>query len=112
MLFRASFFIDDSGTDLPVDKQSYQNIKRPTAEAVARRCSVKKVLLKILQNSQEETCKIDLKINFRMNLKIDSSTVVFSCKSCEIFKNTYFVEHRQTAASAIDIDAKCSHPGQ
>ena len=38
-----------------------------------------------------------------MNLKTDSSTVVFSCESCEIFKR------QQTAASAIDIDAKYSH---
>ena len=58
------------------------------------------------QTSQEDTCKIDLKINFKMNLKIDSSTVLLSCESCEIFKNTYFVEHRRTTASAIDIDAK------
>ena len=47
-----------------------------------------------------------------MNLKIDSSTVVFSCEPCEIFKNAYFVEHRRTAASAIDIDAKHLNPGQ
>ena len=39
-----------------------------------------------------------------MNLKIYSSTVVFSCESYEIFKNTYFVEHRRTVASVIDID--------
>ena len=52
-------------------------IKRPTAEAAVRRCSVKNVLLKILQNSQEDTCKIDLKVNFKMNLKIDSSSVMF-----------------------------------
>ena len=44
-----------------------------------------------------------------MNLKVDSNTVVFSCKT---FKNTYFVEHRRTAAPAIDIDGKYSHAGQ
>ena len=76
------------------------NIKRPTVEAVVRRCSVKNVLLKILQNSQEGTCKIDLKVNLKMNLKIDSRSVVFSCESCEIFQNTYFLEHRWTDASA------------
>ena len=32
--------------------------------------------------------KIDSEINLKMNLKIDSSTVVFSCESCETFKNT------------------------
>ena len=43
-----------------------------------------------------------------MNLKMDSSTVVFSCESCEIFKNPYFVEHQRTVVSAIDIDTKYS----
>ena len=47
-----------------------------------------------------------------MNLKMDSSTVVFSCESCEIFKNPYFVEHQRTATSATDIDTKYSHSGQ
>ena len=28
---------------------------------------------------------------------------VFSCKYCEIFKNTYFEEHLETAASALTI---------
>ena len=43
---------------------------------------------------------------------MDSSTVVFSCESCEIFKNPYFVEHQRTAASATDIDTEYSHSGQ
>ena len=73
---------------------------------------MKKVLLKILQNSQEDICKIDLKINLNMNLKIDSSTVAFFCESCEIFKNTYSAEHRRTAAFIINIDAKYSLPGR
>ena len=34
--------------------------------------------------------------------------MVFSCEPCEIFKSIYFVEHRRTAASAIDTDAKYS----
>ena len=72
----------------------------------------KKRSLKISQNSQENTGKIDLKVNLKMNLEIDSSSVVFSCESCEIFKNTHFLEHRRTAASAIDIEAKYSHTGQ
>ena len=45
-----------------------------------------------------------------MNLKLNSSTE--SCESCGIFKNNFFVERQQTAASAIDIDAKYSHPSQ
>ena len=75
-----------------------------TAEAVIRRCSVKKVHLKIFQNSQE--------IDFKMNLKIDSSTVIFSCEFCEFFKNTFFIELSRTTTSAIYIDAKYSHSGQ
>ena len=35
-------------------------------EAVARRCSVKKVLLKILQNSQKNTCA---RVSFLMKLQ-------------------------------------------
>ena len=38
--------------------------------------------------------------------------MVFSCESCGIFKNTYFVEYQRMAASAINIDAKYSHPSQ
>ena len=47
-----------------------------------------------------------------MNLKTDSSTVVFFYESCEIFKNTYFAEHGRTAAFTINIDAKYSLAGQ
>ena len=93
--------------DIHINKISKDLLQKP----VVRRCSVKKVLLKISQISNF-SCKIDLKINFKINLKINSSTVVFSCESCGIFKNTYFVEHRQTAASATDINAKYSHPSQ
>ena len=48
---------------LPNVPQTYkQLIKRPTAEAVVLRCSVKKVLLKISQNSLEDTYKVDSKM--------------------------------------------------
>ena len=56
---------------IPISK----NIKRPTAEAVVRRCSVKKVLLEILQNLQEGTCKIDLKINLNLKNRLQHSGV-------------------------------------
>ena len=48
----------------------------------------------------------------KMNLKIDSSTVALFCESCEMFENTYFVEHLRTAVCTINIDAKYSLPGQ
>ena len=34
-------------------------------------------------------------------IKKDTPTQVFSCKYCEIFKNTYFEEYLQTATSRI-----------
>ena len=46
-----------------------------TAEAVVRRCSIKNLFLEISQNLQE-------------NIKKDSLAQVFSCKFCEISKNT------------------------
>ena len=45
-----------------------------------RRCSIKKVFLEILQNSQE---------NF---IKKESLAQVFSCEFCEISKNNFFTE--------------------
>ena len=63
-------------------------------EAVARRCSVKKVFLEISQNSQENICA---RVSFLIKLQIlglqlyqnrDSGTV-FSCEFCDIFKNTF-----------------------
>ena len=54
-----------------------------------RRCSVKKVLLKILQNSQEPL------------------THVFSCEFYEIFKNKFFAEHHRATASGQGDDHQC-----
>ena len=51
------------------------------AEAVVRRCSVKKGVLKISQYLQENTCVGE-----------ETLTQVFSCQYCEIFENTYFEE--------------------
>ena len=50
--------------------------KFPYTEAVARRCSVKKVFLEIAQKSQENTCAQTL-------------AQVFSCEFREISKNTF-----------------------
>ena len=73
-------------------------------EAVAQRCSVKKVFLKISQNSQENTCA---RVCFLTKLQawglhlycaqtcnfINKYTLaqVFSCEFCEIFKSTFFL---------------------
>ena len=69
-------------------------------EAVVGRCSVKKVFLKVSQNSQENTV-LESFFNEIVGrrpatlLKSGSSTGAF----CEIFKNAYFVEHLPTAAT-------------
>ena len=71
-----------------------------------RKCSTRKLFLKISQYSQENTCvgiSFLIKIQaFRAPalLKRDSNTGVF-CEHWEIFKNTYFEEHLRTAASEI-----------
>ena len=51
-----------------------------------RRHSIKKVFLKIWQNSQENTCVC----NF---IKKETLAHVLSCEFCEMFKNTFFTEH-------------------
>ena len=69
-----------------------------SAEAVTRRCCIKKMLLKILQNTQENACA---RVSFLIKLQaeacnfIKKETVaqVFSCEFCEIFQNTFFIEH-------------------
>ena len=63
-------------------------------EAVAQRCSVKKVLLKFTQNSQENTLArvsylIKLQVSACNFIKKETLAQVFSCEFCEILKNTY-----------------------
>ena len=62
-------------------------------ETVARRCSVKKVLSIISQNSQESTCQSLLFI------KLETLAQVFSCEFRKIFKNTFFYRTPLVAAS-------------
>ena len=54
-------------------------------EAVSWKCSVKKMFLKISQNSQEITCA---RVSYKKILAL-----VFSCEFYEIFKSTFFIEH-------------------
>ena len=70
----------------------YNRCSKP--KAVTRRCLVKKVLLKILQNSQKNTC-------LRPSLEIwsrDFNTDVFLWND-EIFKNNFFYRKSPVAAS-------------
>ena len=57
-----------------------------------RLISIKKVFLKISQNSREDTCiwASFLASNF---IKKGTLAQVFSCEFCKIFKNTFTAEH-------------------
>ena len=75
---------------------------------VARRCSVKKVLLEILQNSQENTCA---RVSFLVKLQaeacnfIKKETLVQMCSSkfCKISKYTFSYRTLPVAASVISV---------
>ena len=80
-------------------KYFFCNLFNIGAKAVAQRCSVKKVFLKISQNSQENTCARDsVLINF---IKKETLVQVFSCEFCEIFKTPFFYRTSSVAASVI-----------
>ena len=69
----------------------YLALSETNPEAAVRRCSVKKVVLKISQNSQENTyVGVCLTWNFT---KKETPTQLFYCEFCEIFKNTFFIKH-------------------
>ena len=57
-------------------------------------CSLKKVFLKISQNSQENTCARDF-------IKKESLALVFSSEFCEISKNTFIAEDLWETASKL-----------
>ena len=67
------------------------------------------MFLKILQNSQENTCaKVSFLIklqapNLQFYFKKASSAGAFSREFYEIFTSTYFVEHMRTIASVTYI---------
>ena len=71
-------------------------------EAVAQRCSVKKVFLEISQNSQQSTCTRV----YRPATLFKKMTLVqaFSCEFCEISKGTFF--HRISLVAASVISSK------
>ena len=64
------------------------------SEAVTQSCSVKKVFLKISQNSQENTC---VRVSILMKMQTSGNFIkkgalaqVFSYEFCEIFMKTFF----------------------
>ena len=70
-------------------------------EAVAQTCSVGKVFLEILQNSQENTCaRVSISLKLQANfIKTETLAPVFSCEFSKISKNTFSYRTPQVAAS-------------
>ena len=75
-----------------------------------QKCSMKKVLLEISQNSQENTCT---SVSFLIKLQaigLRPPTLlkkrlwqVFSCEFCEISSNIFSTEHLWTTASVVTL---------
>ena len=62
-----------------------------------RGCSIKKVFLKVSQNQQVNRPQA------RNFIKKETLTQMFSCEFCQIFKNTFFIEHLRTASSVLNL---------
>ena len=86
-------------------KKSQLDISRAT-EAVAWRCSVKKVFVKVSQNSEKNTCA---RVSFSIKLQVRPGNLkkalaqVFSCEFCETFWNIFFYRTLPVAASWANI---------
>ena len=84
-----------------------------STEAVAQRCSLKKLLLEISQISSENTC---VRVSFLIKLqpstcnfiKKETLAQVFPIEICEIFKNAYFYRTPLMAASDSSIKLQFS----
>ena len=64
------------------------SLQNQVVEAVVQRCSVKKVFLKILQISQENTsARVSFLIKLQESIRKETLAQVFSCEFCEISKN-------------------------
>ena len=66
---------------------NYNNSGSTGSALYTRMCSVKKIFLKVSQNSQENTCA---RVSFLIKLQTAALTQVFSCEFSEVFKNTFF----------------------
>ena len=81
-------------------------------EAVVQRCSVKKVFLKFLQNSRENTCAgVSFLKSYRPEacnfFKKETLAQVFSGEFCEISMNTFFRRTPLVTASGMKAWVLC-----
>ena len=108
MLFLGVFrkFPEHLFCELPLGGSFFQDL----SEAVVCRCSIKWLFLKMSQNSQKKHLCQSLFFNKvarwglgRRSVTLFKNTLVsvFSCEFCDIFKNTFFIEHVRTAASGL-----------
>ena len=73
-----------------LDNRAIKSSLKVSLQTVVRRCSVKKVFLKISQNAG---------LSSATSLKKETLAQVFSCEFCEIFKNSFFYRTPLVAAS-------------
>ena len=92
-------------------------------KAVVRRCSVKKLFLKLSQNLQENTCA---RVSFFIkclwppacnSIKKETLTQVFSCEPWESSRNNFFIEHLRWLLQCVIVFFftfvhQDSHPAQ
>ena len=79
-------------------KKVFQKWTKFELEAVVQRCSVKKLFLEILQNSQENTCA---RASFLIRLQVASATLLkkrpwhrcFPVNFAEFLRTPFFTEH-------------------
>ena len=77
------------------------------SEAVVRRCSIKKMFLKISKNSQENTCaRVSFLIKLQAKAAKETLAQVFSCEFFATFKSTFFTEHLWVTASVSMTETK------
>ena len=80
-------------------RQSFHTFSQIILEPDSQRCFIKKVFLKISQNSQENTC---VRVSFLIKASADSGADVFLW-ILWILKNTYFYRTPLVAASVIQV---------
>ena len=109
---KSVLIINQWGTLLKVNESdilhylSSADLSKSFSEEVARRSFVKKVFLKISQNTQktpvsESSSLIKLQAQACNFIKKETQAQVFSCEFCEIFKNSLFYRTPPVAASSF-----------
>ena len=84
------------------------NVEAPTGDVL-----LKKVFLRISQNSHETACaRISFLIKLRTDpcnfIKKETLTQVFSCEFCEIFKNSFFYISYFLIRAVKVVSCKCN----